>query len=205
MENKNFVLPNTEQTVNTIISGISKFFVVFANVFNGIYFAYTIVRFFMWKNFLLLNIILCTVSAIIFVYTLLESFLKITFPKNLNFILQIFKRIVCFAITVVVFAGLFETSTNLLPYKILFCVGCLLGWLITVCGDIFNATIPKWADEIFESFKQDIEMEGLMDRSLSQVKKAVLDQENVGKKVVKGSVFLGGTFALRMLRKLIHR
>ena len=62
----------------------------------------------------------------------------------------------CCAITVVVFFDIFSGLTNLVPCNIIFALFCGFGLFITVLGDIFTATVPRWAEEILTSFKADI-------------------------------------------------
>lgn len=204
MENENFLLPKTENSVNRIIKSISKFFELTSLSFSVIYVVYTVARIFLMRNMIILNILFAVLTVVLTGMYFLESFSKMNINSRIKLILTISRRLVCCIITGVVFLSLFQ-ETDLMPYRILFALFCGIGLFMTIIGDLFNATIPKWANEILSSFKEDIDISGLTARSFGQFKEAMAKNENLKEEGIKGALFASGTMALGSLRKLIHR
>lgn len=204
MEKENFLLPKTENTVNRIIKSISKFFEITSLSFSVIYVVYTVARIFLMRNMIILNILFAVLTVVLTGMYFLESFSKMNINSRIKLILTISRRLVCCIITGVVFLSLFQ-ETDLMPYRILFALFCGIGLFMTIIGDLFNATIPKWANEILSSFKEDIDISGLTARSFGQFKEAMAKNENLKEEGIKGALFASGTMALGSLRKLIHR
>lgn len=204
MEKENFLLPKTENSVNRIIKSISKFFEITSLSFSVIYVVYTVARIFLMRNMIILNILFAVLTVVLTGMYFLESFSKMNINSRIKLILTISRRLVCCIITVVVFLSLFQ-ETDLMPYRILFALFCGIGLFMTIIGDLFNATIPKWANEILSSFKEDIDISGLTARSFGQFKEAMAKNENLKEEGIKGALFASGTMALGSLRKLIHR
>ena len=204
MEKENFLLPKTENSVNRIIKSISKFFEITSLSFSVIYVVYTVARIFLMRNMIILNILFAVLTVVLTGMYFLESFSKMNINSRIKLILTISRRLVCCIITVVVFLSLFQ-ETDLMPYRILFALFCGIGLFMTIIGDLFNATIPKWTNEILSSFKEDIDISGLTARSFGQFKEAMAKNENLKEEGIKGALFASGTMALGSLRKLIHR
>lgn len=204
MEKENFLLPKTENSVNRIIKSISKFFEITSLSFSVIYVVYTVARIFLMRNMIILNILFAVLTVVLTGMYFLESFSKMNINSRIKLILTISRRLVCCIITGVVFLSLFQ-ETDLMPYRILFALFCGIGLFMTIIGDLFNATIPKWANEILSSFKEDIDISGLTARSFGQFKEAMAKNENLKEQGIKGALFASGTMALGSLRKLIHR
>lgn len=204
MEKENFLLPKTENSVNRIIKSISKFFEITSLSFSVIYVVYTVARIFLMGNMIILNILFAVLTVVLTGMYFLESFSKMNINSRIKLILTISRRLVCCIITGVVFLSLFQ-ETDLMPYRILFALFCGIGLFMTIIGDLFNATIPKWANEILSSFKKDIDISGLTARSFGQFKEAMAKNENLKEEGIKGALFASGTMALGSLRKLIHR
>jgi len=204
MEKENFLLPKTENSVNRIIKSISKFFEITSLSFSVIYVVYTVARIFLMGNMIILNILFAVLTVVLTSMYFLESFSKMNISSRIKLILTISRRLVCCIITGVVFLSLFQ-ETDLMPYRILFALFCGIGLFMTIIGDLFNATIPKWANEILSSFKEDIDISGLTARSFGQFKEAMAKNENLKEEGIKGALFASGTMALGSLRKLIHR
>jgi hypothetical protein len=201
MEN-NFVLPETEKTLNLIIAKIKRFFEISALSFSGFYALYTVFRIFLMPQYLVLNIILCIVSWGIFILTALEFFKKekesrkvkpesepvsenekivsqsqtLSYENSakvkriLNIVFEVLKRLVWILIFILTFVSLFSSYNELLPYKVLFTMFCGVGIILSAAGDIFNATFPAWTQMVLNSFKSDIEISGLAERSMKQLK-----------------------------------
>lgn len=204
MEKENFLLPKTENSVNRIIKSISKFFEITSLSFSVIYVVYTVARIFLMRNMIILNILFAVLTVVLTGMYFLESFSKMNINSRIKLILTISRRLVCCIITGVVFLSLFQ-ETDLMPYRILFALFCGIALFMTIIGDLFNATIPKWANEILSSFKEDIDISGLTARSFGQFKEAMAKNENLKEEGIKGALFASGTMALGSLRKLIHR
>lgn len=204
MEKENFLLPKTENSVNRIIKSISKFFEITSLSFSVIYVVYTVARIFLMRNMIILNILFAVLTVVLTGMYFLESFSKMNINSRIKLILTISRRLVCCIITGVVFLSLFQ-ETDLMPYRILFALFCGIGLFMTIIGDLFNATIPKWTNEILSSFKEDIDISGLTARSFGQFKEAMAKNENLKEEGIKGALFASGTMALGSLRKLIHR
>ena len=205
MEKENFLLPKTENSVNRIIKSISKFFEITSLSFSVIYVVYTVARIFLMRHMIILNILFAVLTVVLTGIYVLESFSKMKINSRVKRILTISRRLVCCIITGVVFLSLFQETDILMPYRILFTLFCGIGLFMTIIGDLFNATIPKWANEILSSFKEDIDISGLTARSFGQFKEAMAKNENLKEEGIKGALFASGTMALGSLRKLIHR
>ena len=204
MGKENFLLPKTENSINRIIKNVSNFFEITSLVFSFIYVVYTVVRIFLMEKMIILNIFFAGLTVVLTGIYVLESFSKMNINSRIKLILTISRRLVCCIITGVVFLSLFQ-ETDLMPYRILFALFCGIGLFMTIIGDLFNATIPKWANEILSSFKEDIDISGLTARSFGQFKDAIAKNENLKEEGIKGTLFASGTMALRSIRKLIHR
>lgn len=205
MGKENFLLPKTENSINRIIKNVSNFFEITSLIFSFIYVVYTVVRIFLMEKMIILNIFFAGLTVFLTGIYVLESFSKMKINSRVKRILTISRRLVCCIITGVVFLSLFQETDILMPYRILFALFCGIGLFMTIIGDLFNATIPKWANEILSSFKEDIDISGLTARSFGQFKDAIAKNENLKEEGIKGTLFASGTMALRSLRKLIHR
>ena len=157
------------------------------------------------EKMIILNIFFAGLTVVLTGIYVLESFSKMKINSRVKRILTISRRLVCCIITGVVFLSLFQETDILMPYRILFALFCGIGLFMTIIGDLFNATIPKWANEILSSFKEDIDISGLTARSFGQFKDAIAKNENLKEEGIKGTLFASGTMALRSIRKLIHR
>lgn len=205
MTSENYILPKTENSVNRIISTISRFFEISALGFSIVYVIYTIVRIFIIPNMLILNLLFAFFTLFLTSLFFYESFSCKKIGKKIKLTFFILRRAVCCAITVVVFFDIFSGITNLVPCNIIFALFCGFGLFITVLGDIFTATVPRWTEEILTSFKADIDISGLASRSYGHFKESMKKNENIKEEGVKGVLFAGGTVALSSLRKLIHK
>ena len=188
----NFVLPETEKALNLIISKIKRSFEVSSLCFSGFYAVYTVFRMIFKPNYLIPNIILSVVSWAIFVMTLVEFIRKIHFKRALHLTFGFIRRAVCIFIFLLVFISLFSSYNEMLPYKVLITMFCGVGLIISIIGDIFNATIPVWIQLVLNAFKADIEISGLAERSLDQLK-AELKKDGFKKKLTSGAIQTGGS------------
>ena len=200
MGKENFLLPKTENSINRIIKNVSNFFEITSLVFSFIYVVYTVVRIFLMEKMIILNIFFAGLTVVLTGIYVLESFSKMKINSRVKRILTISRRLVCCIITGVVFLSLFQETDILMPYRILFALFCGIGLFMTIIGDLFNATIPKWANEILSSFKEDIDISGLTARSFGQFKDAIAKNENLKEEGIKGTLFASGTMALRSIR-----
>lgn len=198
---KNFVLPETEKSLNMIIAKITRFFDISSVCISGFYAAYTIFRIFFMPNFFILNLILSVVSWAIFVLVLLEFFKKIHFNHIFHLIFEITRRVIISLIFVIVFISLFSSFNELLPYKVLFTMFCGVGLIISIMGDIFNATIPAWTKTVLDSFKSDIELSGLAERSLDQLKEE-LKKDDFKEKIATGAIYAGSSIVRNVFKNI---
>ena len=196
----NFVLPETEKSLNLIISKIKRSFDISFLCFSGLYAAYTVFRIIFMKEYFVLNIILCAVAWGIFIINALEFFKKIRFNHTLHFVFSILKRVICIFIFIISFINLFSSSDKILPYKILFTMFCGVGLIISVIGDIFSATIPVWTQTILTSFKSDIELSGLAERSFDHLK-VEIKKDGIKGKRASGVIQAGNSLAQNMIKK----
>lgn len=197
----NFVLPETEKSLNLIISKISRFFDISSVCFSGYYAVYTIFRFIFIPQYLFLNVCLAVISWSIFLIALLEFIKKIRFNHTIHLIFEILKRIVCLLIFVLIFISLFTSMNEMLPYKVLFTMFSGIGIIISIAGDIFNATIPKWTQTVLNSFKSDIEISGLTERSLDQFKEE-LKKDEFKEKLASGAISAGSSIVRNVFKNL---
>ena len=195
----NFVLPETEKSLNLIIDKIKRFFDISSLCFTGFYALYTIFRIILLSKYLIPNIVLSVISWTIFTITILEFFNKIHFNKTVHLIFEILKRITCIFIFVLVFISLFASFNELLPYKILFVMFCGVGVILSVIGDIFNATFPAWTQIVLDSFKSDIEISGLAARSLDQFKEE-LKKDEFKEKLASGAIYAGSSIVRNVFK-----
>lgn len=196
----NFVLPETEKSLNLIISKIKRSFDISFLCFSGLYAAYTVFRIIFMKEYFVLNIILCAVAWGIFIINALEFFKKIRFNHTLHLVFSILKRVICIFIFIISFINLFSSSDKILPYKILFTMFCGVGLIISVIGDIFSATIPVWTQTILTSFKSDIEISGLAERSFDHLKEEI-KKDGIKGKLASGAIQAGNSLAQNMIKK----
>ena len=178
MTSENYILPKTEDSVNRIINTISKFFETSALGFSFVYVIYTIVRIFIIPNMLILNLLFASFTLLLTGLFFYESLSCKKNREKIKLAFFILRRVVCCAITVVVFFDIFSGTTNLVPCNIIFALFCGFGLFITVLGDIFTAAVPRWAEEILTSFKADIDISGLASRSYGHFK-SIKKNENI--------------------------
>ncbi len=200
----NFVLPETEKSLNLIISKIKLFFEIISLCFTGFYAAYTVFRIFFMPDYLIPNIMLSVISWTIFTLTLLEFLKKIHFRHTVHLVFEICKRTVCVIIFILVFISLFSARNEILPYKILFAMFCGAGIILSFIGDIFNATVPAWTQTVLDSFKSDIEISGLAERSLDQLKEE-LKKDEFKEKLTAGAISAGSSLVKNAFRNIFRR
>ncbi|MCQ2610596.1 MAG: hypothetical protein MJ169_02505 [Treponema sp.] len=200
----NFILPKTEYTVKKIISSVSSFFERTEIAFSGIYIVYTVLRVLFMEKFFLLNCVLLAIAVTTFAMEIFRKIFNWSKYNVFNKCLLVVRRVVCLFITVIVFLSLFDSTKILHAYEVIFAVIGALCFIMCILGDVFNATIPVWADEVLDSFKKDIEVKGLVSRSINQIKVAADQDEVFTKKAVQTVTFGSGLLLFKGLRKLIH-
>ena len=196
-DNENFILPQTEATVQKIIGGAQAFFVWARMSLYALYFLWAFIRVF--------------VSSLFY---FLENLLGVRFPKAASVALKIVWRLVSLCMAVFLFKGLLDfaagkdsgTSERVFAFEIIFTVLFMLGWTLAILGDVFNLTVPMWTEQILQSFKSDIEPKGLARRSIKKVEEASGDAlRKAGPKIAAGvgasTVALGLAMLKRALRK----
>ncbi len=206
MADENFILPKTERSVSRIISGITRFFEISSLCYGGVYTGYTVCRIIFMRNYLVQNIFLCAFSCILYGFSLFEFIRGTSVNRFLKFYVGIARRLVCVAITFAVFISLFKVYDTLMPWRILFALFCGTGLIMSCIGDVFNATVPGWTEEILGSFKSDIEISGLASRSLVQIKDAVAGNDELKKKSAEAiAVATGGAVLFNFIKKLLRK
>lgn len=197
----NFILPETEKSLNLIISKIQRFFEIVSVVFSVFYAAYTVCRIIFLEKYLVLNIVLSVIAWGIVVINFLEFFKKIQFAQKLHLVIEIIKRTVIVLIFVLTFISLFSAYNELLPYRVLVTMLCGVGIIISIIGDVFNATIPAWTQIVLDSFKSDIEISGLAERSFDQLKEE-LKKDEFKEKIASGAIYAGTSIVRNVFKNL---
>ncbi len=212
-EKENFLLPKTEASIQKII-GIAQCFFIFSRMsLYALYFIYSLVRVFVYKNYFWINVSLSAVAFVLALFYFLNYFSEIEFHPKLELAFKILWRLASLALAVFMFKNLVDfaagkdigISERVFAFEIIFTLLCLLGWTLAVLGDVFNMTVPIWTEEILSSFKSDIELVGLANRSLQKAKEAggrIL--KKAGPKIAKGVGISTAALALKAFRRYMR-
>lgn len=213
-DNENFILPQTEATVQKIIGGAQAFFVWARMGLYALYFLWALIRVFVYAEFFRLNLVIAAAAFALALFYFLENLLGVRFPKAASVALKIVWRLASLCMAVFLFKGLLDfaagkdsgTSERVFAFEIIFTVLFMLGWTLAILGDVFNLTVPMWTEQILQSFKSDIEPKGLARRSIKKVEEASGDAlRKAGPKIAAGvgasTVALGLAMLKRALRK----
>ena len=76
---------------------------------------------------------------------------------------------------------------------------CGVGFILSVIGDIFNATFPAWIQIVLDSFKSDIEISGRAARSLDQFKEE-LKKDEFKEKLASGAIYAGSSIVRNVFK-----
>lgn len=213
-DNENFILPQTEATVQKIIGGAQAFFVWARMGLYVLYFLWALIRVFVYAEFFRLSIVIATAAFALALFYFLENLLGVRFARAASVALKIVWRLASLCMAVFLFKGLLDfaagkdsgTSERVFAFEIIFTVLFMLGWTLAILGDVFNLTVPMWTEQILQSFKSDIEPKGLARRSIKKVEEASGDAlRKAGPKIAAGvgasTVALGLAMLKRALRK----
>lgn len=171
-ENANFILPETEKALNLIIGEICFFFSVCRFVLQIVYIAYLVLRIFFMDRFFIFTAVLAGICVVQLFVLMMELVKEKRVGARVNFSFRFAKRIVSLAVAVIVVIDIFVLSDSVKRWQGVSTILICLGWLLSFCGDLFSATVPRYVKMILSSFKQDIEPSALATRSLEKVKKA---------------------------------
>ena len=80
---------------------------------------------------------------------------------------------------------------------------CGVGVILSIVGDIFNATIPAWTQIVLDSFKSDIEISGLAERSLDQLKEE-LKKDEFKEKIASGAIYAGSSIVRNVFKNIFR-
>lgn len=210
---ENFILPQTEASLQKIIGGVQAFFVWSRMGLYALYFVWALCRVFIYRNFLELNAIIAAAAFALALLYFLENLLGVRFSRAASAALKIVWRLASLCMAVFLFKGLLDfaagkdggTSERVFAFEIVFTVLFLLGWTLSILGDVFNLTVPVWAEQILQSFKRDIEPSGLARRSIKKVEEAsgkVL--RKAGPKIAAGVGASTIALGLAMLRRALR-
>ena len=206
-DNENFILPQTEATVQKIIGGAQAFFVWARMGLYALYFLWALIRVFVYAEFFKLNLVIAAAAFALALFYFLENLLGVRF-------LKIVWRLASLCMAVFLFKGLLDfaagkdsgTSERVFAFEIIFTVLFMLGWTLAILGDVFNLTVPMWTEQILQSFKSDIEPKGLARRSIKKVEEASGDAlRKAGPKIAAGVGASTVALGLAMLRRALRR
>lgn len=212
-EKENFILPQTEASLQKIIGGVQVFFVWARMGLYALYFVWALLRVFIYKNFFELNVIIAAAAFALALFYFLENLLEVRFPRAVSVALKIVWRLASLCMAVFLFKGLLDfaagkdggTSERVFAFEIVFTVLFLLGWTLAILGVIFNFTVPVWAEQILQSFKSDIEPKGLARRSIKKVEEASGDAlRKAGPKIAAGVGASTVALGLAMLKRALR-
>lgn len=169
---ENFILPQTEKAINTIIGEFTFFFAVCRFVLQVVYIVYLILRAIYLEKYLIYTMVLLGICVIQFVFLLVSLYRQKKLSSAVVVPVRFAKRIVSFAVAGIVALDIFASSETIYRWQGIVAVLICLGWILSFAGDIFSATVPRYAKMILSSFKKDIEPQALASRSLEKVKEA---------------------------------
>lgn len=185
-EKVNFILPRTEEAINSIISEVSNFFDRIRILLSAVYLVYLGLRSAFFSLNRILDIVYISIYSAQFVFLILEIFRKIRVPIAPK-ILRFVKLLPTLGMFVLVCIDVFSDLSRLNPWQVILTVFMGIGWILLLLGDLFAEFVPKYAERILSSFKKDIEVKDLLSRSIGQIKdtaKDAIKSEN-GKKALK--------------------
>lgn len=171
MEEENFILPETERTINSIIADCARFFGAARIAAAGVCLAYLVSRAFLFPSRLWLDVSLCALYLSQCVFLVLEA--KGFFaPRNSALVLRVAKRLASFAMLFIVLHDVFAFPERVEFWQVALCILMGAGWVVLLLGDIFELTVPRYSRMIVSSFKKDIEPRALILRGMNEAKEA---------------------------------
>lgn len=169
---ENFILPQTEKTINQIIDEFTYFFSVCRFLLQVVYIVYLVLRFIYLDHYKSFTLSLLGVCLIQFVFLLVSVRQQKKISARIVRPVRLVKRLVSFAVAVIVALDIFGNQEVIHRWQAITGVLICLGWILSIAGGVFAATVPRYARMILTSFKKDIDPQALATRSLSKVKEA---------------------------------
>ncbi|MBQ0039938.1 MAG: hypothetical protein KBS64_05885 [Treponema sp.] len=169
---ENFILPQTEKAINLIIGEFTFFFSLCRFVLQIVYIVYLILRAFYLKRFFWLTIGLLAFCLIQFIFLLINLKREKKISSKVQAPIRYAKRLCSLGVAAIVGYDIFILEESTQRWQAISAVLICLGWILAFMGDIFSATVPRYARMILNSFKKDIEPTALASRSLEKVKEA---------------------------------
>ncbi|MCQ2240699.1 hypothetical protein [Treponema sp.] len=169
---ENFILPQTEKAINQIIDEFSYFFAVCRFVLQVVYIVYLILRFIYLERFQVYTMSLLGVCFIQFIFLLVSLKRQKKLSRKIVRPVRFAKRLVSLAVAVIMALDIFGAQEVIQRWQAITGVLICLGWILSLAGDVFAATVPRYARMILTSFKKDIDPQALASRSISKVKEA---------------------------------
>ena len=169
---ENFILPQTEKTINQIIDEFTYFFSVCRFLLQVVYIVYLVLRFIYLDHYKSFTLSLLGVCLIQFVFLLVSVRQQKKISARIVRPVRLAKRLVSFAVAVIVAIDIFGNQEVIHRWQAITGVLICLGWILSIAGGVFAATVPRYARMILTSFKKDIDPQALATRSLCKVKEA---------------------------------
>ncbi|WP_407398151.1 hypothetical protein [Treponema sp.] len=169
---ENFILPQTEKAINQIIDEFTYFFSVCRFFLQVVYIVYLILRFIYLERYQVYTMSLLGVCSIQFMFLLVSLKQQKKLSSRIVRPVRFAKRLVSLAVAAIVALDIFGAAETIHRWQAITAVLICLGWILSLAGDVFAATVPRYARMILSSFKKDIDPQALASRSLSKVKEA---------------------------------
>lgn len=207
LEKPNFILPRTEETINSIIADITKLFDKIRIYASVVYLIYLGLRLALFSVSKILDIAYISICLIQFVFFVLKIFQKIKMPLAPK-IIRFIKLVPSLGMFALVCTDIFLDLSRVYPWQVVLTVFMGIGWILLLLGDLFIEFVPKYTERILTSFKQDIEVKDLVSRSVHQIadtaKDAIKSEE--GKKVLKtGGAIITTAIIGNAIKTIINR
>lgn len=168
---ENFILPETEKAINAIIGEFQIFFYASRLVLQVVYLVYLGFRIWFRDQLFVPSVVMLAI-CIVQLFFLLGGIKKRRMNPVFAWTFRISRRIVSLSIAAIIFFDVFIAKDIISRWQGIIAVLICLGWILSLSGDVFEMTVPRYARMILDSFKRDIEISSLASRSFDRVKKA---------------------------------
>ena len=169
---ENFILPQTEKAINQIIDEFTYFFSICRFLLHVVYIVYLVLRFIYLDHYQIFTLCLLGVCLVQFGFLLISLKQQKKISARIVKPIRLAKRFVSFPVAAIVVLDIFVNQEVVYRWQAVTGVLICLGWILSLAGDVFAATVPRYAKMILTSFKKDIDPQALATRSFSKVKKA---------------------------------
>ena len=207
MEEVNFILPETERTINAIIFEATRFFDLTRLVMSALFVLYLALRvtFFSRCSWLDLCLVaVCFAQCVLLVLELRGKFRS----KNAAFSLNMAQRTLSLALFVLVLRDILVARNDVVFCHVVACVAMGVGWLLCILGDAFSLTVPRYSQMIVSSFKKDIEVRQLVSRGMDEAKsaaKGALKSDAVKRTMRVGGIILSTGVLAGIAKRIMKR